>query len=54
MGLLEELGLTEEEFEQRLDEYITENSVEEALKMSGLIDEEGNINVKDDTNGNQE
>ena len=52
MGVLDELGLTEEEFEQRLDEYITENSVEEALKMSGLIDEEGNILVKDDTNEN--
>lgn len=43
MGILEELNITEEEFEKHLEEYITNNSVEEALYNSGLIDKEGNI-----------
>ena len=43
MGILEELNITEEEFEKYLEEYIAENSVEEALYNSGLVDKEGNI-----------
>lgn len=43
MTILEELNITEEEFEKHLEEYITNNSVEEALYNSGLIDKEGNI-----------
>lgn len=41
--ILEELNITEEEFEKHLEEYITNNSVEEALYNSGLIDEEGKV-----------
>lgn len=43
MGILEELNITEEEFEKHLGEYIDENPIEEALYKYGLMDKEGNI-----------
>lgn len=43
MGILEELNITEEEFEKYLEEYITENPIEDALYNYGLVDKEGNI-----------
>ena len=48
MTILEELNITEEEFEKHLEEYITENSIEEALYNSGLIDEEGKVIIPEE------
>lgn len=46
MGILEQLGATEKDFREFLEDYIGGNSVSKALKDAELMDDNGVIYVK--------